>query len=215
MDRSSYRDAWRHLKICLDRRMTARILTFCWSTSRFQVQIWTKRTASLPMLYRKCFFRKCFVAGPNIVFFPVYFDKQVFLCKMSPLGSTYHPLKFILTYSSPSDCFQGTCRFHAWQCRPDFVFDWVPRYCSHLGSSAEQHSSINEKVISLWSISKLRFDNIQKHPQLCSSGPRSNGNLTPTDLTFSPQKSFSLLLYIGYNAFWQKQVKVIGPFKLY
>ena len=30
-----------------------------------------------------------------------------------------------------------------------------------------------------------------------SSGPKSNGNLTPTDLNFGPQTSISLILYIG------------------
>ena len=33
--------------------------------------------------------------------------------------------------------------------------------------------------------------------------PRSNRNLTATDLTFGPQTSFSLILYIGYIRFWQ------------
>ena len=35
------------------------------------------------------------------------------------------------------------------------------------------------------------------------NGPKSNGNLTPTDTTFSPQTSFFFILYIGYNRFWQ------------
>ena len=33
--------------------------------------------------------------------------------------------------------------------------------------------------------------------ELRSSGPKSNGNLTPTDLTFGAQTSFSLTIYIG------------------
>ena len=39
--------------------------------------------------------------------------------------------------------------------------------------------------------------------ELCSSEPMNNGNLIPTDLTFGPQTCFSLILYIGYNRFWQ------------
>ena len=37
--------------------------------------------------------------------------------------------------------------------------------------------------------------------ELRSSGPKSNGNLTPTDLTFGPHTSFSLSIYIGCNRF--------------
>ena len=61
--------------------------------------------------------------------------------------------------------------------------------------------------------SDWRFISINTTVDFRSSGPKSNGNLTPTDLTFSPQTSFSLILYIGDNIFRQKQIKVIGPFK--
>ena len=49
--------------------------------------------------------------------------------------------------------------------------------------------------------------------ELRSSGSKGVGNLSPTDLTFGPQISFSLILYIGYNIFWQKRMKLIGPIK--
>ena len=49
--------------------------------------------------------------------------------------------------------------------------------------------------------------------ELCSSDSKSNKNPTSTDLTFGPKTSFFLILYIDYNGFWQKRMKVIGPFK--
>ena len=76
-------------------------------------------------------------------------------------------------------------------------------------------------TISFSEISVIRKSSLVDHDQnnvdtveLCSSGPKSNGNLTLPDLTFGPQTSFSLILHIGYNRFWQKRMKVIGPSKL-
>ena len=77
-----------------------------------------------------------------------------------------------------------------------------------IGESAQERAASESE-----SESTILENKIAPTVELRSSGPKSNINLTPTDFTFGPQTSFSLLLFIGYNRFLQKRMKVIGPFK--
>ena len=45
------------------------------------------------------------------------------------------------------------------------------------------------------------------------NGPKNNGNLTATDVTFDPQIQLFLLGYIGHDRFWHQWIRATDPFK--